>query len=225
MAPLDTAGWAHNGSGEIVNGEPRSPEGDVAYFKHAQELLGGDVWRMRVEGGGGALVGFATEQYNVEKDWETNESSSFVALDDGTTGILSDISHDGQRHWHDGHLEDHIPATKPYDVALRIAKDDNLPQIQFNDDSVWHDFAPEGGTALKVGLWFPFLCLTGDDLLSDHRVDRPRATKSAGMNRRPASNPAPIPADDGAGAAAADGDDCAPLPLTKKARDAEEGSK
>jgi hypothetical protein len=49
MAPLDTAGWAHNGNGEIVNGEPWSPEGDYAYFKHALELQGGDVWRMRVE--------------------------------------------------------------------------------------------------------------------------------------------------------------------------------
>ena len=38
MAPLDTAGWAHSGSGEIVNGQMRSPEGESARFKHAQEL-------------------------------------------------------------------------------------------------------------------------------------------------------------------------------------------
>ena len=148
-----------------------------------------------------------------------------MSLDNGTTDIGSGISRDGQDHFHIDHLEDHIPETKPYDVAVRITKDGNLPQIQFNDDSVWHDFAPEGGTALKAGLWFPYLWLTGDDLLSDHRVDRPRATKSAGMKRKPASNPAPAPAGDGAGAAAADGDDCAPPPQTKKARDAEEGSK
>ena len=109
-------------------------------------------------------------------------------------------------------------------MAVRISKDGNLPQIQFNDDSVWHDFAPEGGAALKAGPWFPYLWLSRDDLLSDHHVDRPRATKSAGMKRKPASNPAPAPAGDGAGAEAADGDDCAPLPQ-KKARDAEEGSK
>ena len=145
-------------------------------------------------------------------------------LYDGSTVIRTGISLDGEDHYHDCHLEDHIPETKPYDVALRITKDGNLPQIQFNDDSVWHDFAPEGGTALKAGPWFPFLELNGDDLLSDHRVDRPRATKSAGMKRKPASNPAPAPAGDGAGAAAADGDDCAPLPQ-KKARDAEEGFK
>jgi hypothetical protein len=147
-----------------------------------------------------------------------------VVLSSGTTLICTDISSDGQRHYHEDHLKDHIPETKLYDVAFRITKDGNLPQIQFNDDSVWHDFAPEGGTALKAGPWFPYLWLRGDDLLSDHRVDRPRATKSAGMKRKPASNAAPAPACDGAGAAAADGDDCAPLPQ-KKARDDTEGSK
>jgi hypothetical protein len=132
-----------------------------------------------------------------------------VCLDDGSTRIGPGISQDGEDHYHDCHLQDHIPETKPYDVAVRITKDGNLPQIQFNDDSVWHDFAPEGGTALKAGPWFPYLYLEGGDLLSNHRVDRPRATKSAGMKRKPASNPAPAPAGDCACAAAADGDDCA----------------
>ena len=161
MAPLDTAGWAHNGSGEIVNGQTRSPEGIDAYFKHAHELQGGDVWRMQVEEGGGALVGFATEQFNVEKNGETDSSTAWVSLDCGTTVIGTDISQDGKDHRHGCHLEDHIPETLPYDVAVRITKDGNLPQIQFNDDSVWHDFAPEGGSALKAGPWFPYLWLTG----------------------------------------------------------------
>jgi hypothetical protein len=178
---------------------------------------------MRAEGGG-ARVGFATEQFNVEKYAETCDSTAWVVLRNGTTAIGSDISHDGQDHYHVNHLGPHIPETKPYDVALRISKDGNLPQIQFNDDSVWHDFAPEGGAALKAGPWFPYLCLYGVGLLSDHRVDRPRATKSAGMKCKPASNPAPASAGDGAGAAAADGDDCAPPPQIKKAQDAEEGS-
>jgi hypothetical protein len=121
-----------------------------------------------------------------------------VWLGNGTTDSFRDISQDGGGHCHTNHLEDHIPETKPYDVALRITKDGNLPQIQFNDDSVWHDFAPEGGTALKAGPWFPFLWLDGDDLLSDHCVDHPRATKSAGMKCKPASDPAPDPAGDGA---------------------------
>ena len=222
MAPLDTAGWAHNGNGEIVNGQMRSPEGRDAFFKHAQELQRGDVWRMRVEGGR-AMVGFATEQYNVEKHGETYKNIAWVWLDTGTTTILSDISQDGEEHFHPDHLEDHIPETKPYDVAVRITKDGNLPQIQFNDDSVWHDFTPDRA-AVKAEPWFPYMCLDGDDLLSDHRVDRPRATKSAGMKRKPAANPAPASAGDGAGAAPADGDSCASLPQ-KKARDAEEGSK
>ena len=127
-------------------------------------------------------------------------------------------------HFHPGHLEDHIPKTLPYDLALRINKDGNMPQLRFNEDGQWHDFAPEGGTALKAGPWFPCLFLGGDNLLSDHRVDRPRATKSAGMKCKPASIPAPAPAGEGAGAAGADGGDSAPLPQ-KKARDAEEGFK
>ena len=41
MAPLDTAGWAHNAEGEIVNGQMRCSEGGEAYFKHSQELRAG----------------------------------------------------------------------------------------------------------------------------------------------------------------------------------------
>ena len=118
MAPLDTAGWAHNGSGEIVNGQTRSPEGIDAFFKHAQELQGGDVWRMRVVEGGDAFVGFVEE--------ETEENTAMVCLNDGTTWINTAISQDGEEHYHQDHLEDHIPETKPYDVALRITKDGNL---------------------------------------------------------------------------------------------------
>jgi hypothetical protein len=116
MAPLDTAGWAHNGSGEIVNGQTRSPEGNNVFFKHAQELQGGDVWRMRVEVGGGAFVGFATEQHNVEKYLETYESTARVSLRCGTTDIYSDISLDGQEHLHGLHLRPHIPEA-PYPFA------------------------------------------------------------------------------------------------------------
>jgi hypothetical protein len=27
----------------------------------------------------------------------------------------------------------------PFDVALRCGKDDNVPQIKFNEDGVWHN--------------------------------------------------------------------------------------
>jgi hypothetical protein len=194
----------------------------LARFKHSRVLQAKDVWRMRVKVGGYARVGFATEKYNAEKHGETYKSTAFVCLDDGTTVIRTDISEDGQQHFHPDHLGPHIPEA-PFDLAVRCEAVSNVPQIQFNNDSVWHDFTTDRAT-LKAGPWLPYLYLDGNDLLSDHRVDRPRATKSAGMKRKPASNAAPAPACDGAGAAAADGDDCAPPPQ-KKARDDAEGSK
>ena len=102
-------------------------------------------------------------------------------------------------HFHPRRLEDHIPETLQLRLALRINKDGNMPQLRFNEDGEWHDFVPEGGTGLKAGPWFPFLELYGDDRLSDHRVDRPRPTKSAAKTK---ASPAGAASDDGAGAAA-----------------------
>ena len=31
------------------------------------------------------------------------------------------------------------PKAMPFDVALRCGKDNNVPQIQFNEDGVWHN--------------------------------------------------------------------------------------
>ena len=70
----------------------------------------------------------------------------------------------------------------PFDLALRCEALSNVPQIQFNDDGVWHDFAGprKPRVALIAGPWFPYLRLMGADIrLIDLRVDRPRATKSA----------------------------------------------
>ena len=101
-----------------------------------------------------------------------------------------------------------------------------MPQIQFNDDSVWHDFAPEGGTALKAGPWFPFLQLYGDVRLSDHCVHRPRPTKSAGKTiKAPAAPAAGASADGGAGAAATEDGESAPPPQKKARHDEGGGSK
>ena len=50
------------------------------FVKHSQELQCGDVWRMRVEAGRNAIVGFATEQCNVETDEEPYESIAWVSL-------------------------------------------------------------------------------------------------------------------------------------------------
>jgi hypothetical protein len=63
-----------------------------------------------------------------------------VDLVDGTTFIRPDISLDGQQHSHLGHLRHHIPEA-PFDLAVRCEAVSNVPQIQFNDDGVWHDFA------------------------------------------------------------------------------------
>ena len=109
----------------------------------------------------------------MEKDGETHKSTAWVNLHSGTTVIQSDISRDGEQHVHLNHLKDYIPKTLPYDLALRITKDGNVPQIQFNDDGVWHDFAPNR-VAVKAGPWFPYLSLFDGDHLSDHCVHRPK---------------------------------------------------
>jgi hypothetical protein len=105
---------------------------------------------------------------------ETHKSTAWVGLANGSTYINSDISEDGEQHSNHGLLKDHIPKTLPYDLALRINKDGNMPQLRFNEDGQWHDFPPEGGTGLKAGPWFPYLVLYTGELVSDHRVNRPR---------------------------------------------------
>ena len=168
--PLVVAGWAHNAEGEIVNGQLRST-GGVACFKHSLELRAEDVWGMRVERGL-AIVGIAAEELNVDSYGETWSSTAYVELANGTTFTRFDISEDGRHHYYESLLKDYIPKTLPYDVALRITKDGSSPQIQFNDDAVWHDFVPEGGAALKAGPWYPYLMAFPGECLSDHRVNR-----------------------------------------------------
>ena len=247
LGGLGPAGWACDEGGGIENGEPQCNEGEededededeeedceVAFFKHSQSLEEGDVWMMKVVAGSecdgsdalfiGAMVGIAAEGYDVERYQETYKSTAIVDLHDGTTVIHSDISKDGEQHVHDSRLRRYIPETHPYDLALRINKDGNMPQLRFNEDGQWHDFAPEGGTGLKAGPWFPYLFLFPDDRLSDHRVNRPRPVKGAGMNKSLA--PSTAPASDGAGAAVGEDDESAP-PAQKKARhDEADGSK
>ena len=118
---------------------------------------------------------------DVERDGETRKSTAFVCLHSGTTFICADISKDGEFHYHEDLLQDLLPKTLPYDLALRISKDGNMPQLRFNEDGEWHDFATEVGTGLKAGPWFPYLLLCTGDRLSDHRVNRPRPVKGAGL--------------------------------------------
>ena len=106
---------------------------------------------------------------------------------------------------------------------MRCEAVSNVPQIQFNDDDVWHDFAPDRA-ALKAGPWFPCLMLgSAATRLSDHSVHRPRAVKSAGkINKAPAAA-ASAAAADGAGAASDEHDESI-APPQKKARHEEGGS-
>ena len=162
---------------------------EYASFKHSQSLEPEDVWMMKVctKVFG---IGVVAEGFDVERHVETEMSTARLDLSNapndmgehGSTCILSDISEDGK--YKSGRIpKDQIPKTLPYDLALRINKDGNMPQLRFNEDGQWHDFAPEGGVGLKAGPWFPFLWLHEAVCLSDHRVDRPRPTKSAGKTK------------------------------------------
>jgi hypothetical protein len=114
----------------------------------------------------------------------------------GCTLIEAEMSLDGERHRHSAlhpfqSLDrEHKVASidMPREVALRIDTDGLVPQVQFNEDGVWYDFAPrpdgEARAALKEGPWFPYLNLHHcSNRLSDIRVDHPRPTKGAGMVR------------------------------------------
>ena len=224
LGALPPAGWARSEEGEIESGEPQCKEGvNHAYFKHSQSLEPEDVLRMKVVARRDACVGIAGEGYDVERDGETYDSIAGVNLYNGTTFIRPDISQDGERHVHHRLLKEYIPKTLPFDLALRINKDGNMPQLRFNEDGQWHDFAPEGGTGLKAGPWSPYLELYKDDCLSDHRVNRPRPVKGAGMNKPLAASAAP--AFDSAGAAAVDADESVSPAQEKSRHDEASGSK
>jgi hypothetical protein len=178
LGGLDPAGWKCDENGEIKNGEPQcKDEKHYAPFVHSQSLEAEDVLRMKVVARGCASVGIAAEGFEIERAEETWDSTAYVLLDEGTTVVCSDISEDGEDHIHEDLLKDYIPKTLPYDLALRINKDGNMPQLRFNEDGEWHDFATEGGTGLKAGPWFPFLNLYPGDRLSDHRVNRPKGSQ------------------------------------------------
>ena len=38
-----------------------------------------------------------------------------------------------------GVVKPYMPKTVPFDLALRCDRDGNVPQVQFNEDGVWHD--------------------------------------------------------------------------------------
>ena len=198
-------GWESSCLGTVVGGEPQcipDTDGYGGLFKHSLALAAGDVWKMKSGGGAGyAIVGFAMQAFDCSS--KTIDNTAGLRLGNGYVVVWSDISLDGEQHVHPNHHLAHIPETETYQLALRIDKDGNVPQVQFNEDGVWHDFAPgrdedededededahdligaeetrPDRVALKEGPWFPYLCLYKDARVTDHRVDRPRARKSA----------------------------------------------
>jgi hypothetical protein len=151
------------------------PRFQRACFKHGQALEAGDVWRMRVEGMGRcALVGIGGQGYEPSRHSGTYDSTCWVDLGDGMARIYAGLSMDGGEHCHQYYR---IPKTAPFDVALRCERESHVPQVQFNEDGKWHDFAlarqGAGRVALKAGPWFPFLKLSEGSCVSSHRVDCP----------------------------------------------------
>jgi hypothetical protein len=97
-------------------------------------------------------------------------------LADGATETRAGISLESDAQSNDDHLADRIPETTPYDLALRCDPDGNMPQVQFNEDGVWHDFAPRdeykrNALPLYSSEWFPYLELDKGDRVSDFRVE------------------------------------------------------
>ena len=177
------SGWKYDDDdGELADGQPRCKGEDYAGFQHSQPLGCQDVVRLRVNVVGDLSIGFAGETYEAQptqrtqRDGPEDEAAAWVDLGDGSTRIYANLSQDGDDHLHDRHLAPCIPEVWPFDVAMRCDAADgsagNVPQIQFNDDGVWHDFAP-GRAALKAGPWFLLLMIEKGDRLAGLRVDRP----------------------------------------------------
>jgi hypothetical protein len=143
-----------------------------ARFKHCHEVNAGDVWSMTVEHGRG-VIGFCGEEYNVHKHKETSSTTVWVHLGSGTTYTNVDMSLDLKTTSQPDFLQDLIPETSPYTVALRCDRDGNVPQIQFQEDGVWHDFAPERA-AVRAGPWYVFMDLYQGDYMHDHIVQKPK---------------------------------------------------
>jgi hypothetical protein len=139
-----------------------------AFFKRSLALSTGHVVRIRVvedsgevyyyydECGESTCVGFAG--HNIA--W----ASTSTAI-----GRHELVVRNEQNHIHLNHLRPHIPKTAPYTLALRVHPDGKMPQIQFNEDGMWHNFVPEDRTALAVGPWFSHLNLLDTQQLDGFR--------------------------------------------------------
>jgi hypothetical protein len=174
---LDGAVLEKNENGNVLQGQQQL---SLKLSLQHLAILDGEVLRMRAEVGQGVWVGYAGKEYDPAMDEKTFQSTAWVSLGCGTTCIYADISLDGQDHFHSSYLQPHLPKTASFNLALRCGQGGNMPQIQFNDDGVWHNFVPQGDVSLKEGPRFPFLQLEEGGSVSGLRLDRPKATKSAG---------------------------------------------
>ena len=92
---------------------------------------------MRYEGGNARVV-FPVDHYDaVPVPHDGTGEGEFMMV----TVIRVLTSHTGQACLP---LGPHFPNTRPHNLPFRIIKGGNVPQFQFNEDSVWHDFAPRG---------------------------------------------------------------------------------
>ena len=147
-------------------------------------------------------------------DEETGGSTAGVNLSNGFTVICSYISLDGEGHYH----QNQLPHARDYTLPAG-GWPSALTQVQFNEDGEWHDFMPDR-VALDAGPWFPYLELDDGGRLVDHRVNRPRARKSAEKQMKQQVPLVSMAAADGAGSV----DNPASSPPQKKAKHAEAGS-
>ena len=174
LVPLDAIGWQHNAEGTVVDGvaQCRCTGSGRCFFKHSQAIGPGDVLKMRVEAGKvrlASIVGLAGKKLDIQRPMETWGRTALVNMRNGTTVIHAGLSSDRQYHGHYCQLQNHVP-TAPFDLALRCDTAGNVPQIQFNEDGVWHHFAPEKRIALKAGPWFLYLELHEGDRVADFRL-------------------------------------------------------
>jgi len=164
--------------------------------KHSRALQPGEVWRMTVVEGGSSTVGLSGEAYDVKRPPRGGDAhQAWMSLDCGTTHIDSDMSQDGETHDAYEHLQRDIPSNtfdedgdvvwgdeepEPFLLALRVDRGSNMPQVQFNDDGMWHSFSTGGpGAALKgAGPWYPYLRLYKRASLNDHSVTCPKPSRS-----------------------------------------------
>ena len=169
---LDIVLWAHDGTGEVLLGGQlkAAPPSTMSYFKHQHALNAGDILKMHVNSVQlAASIGFAGQAYDPSRHADTCRSTSWVSLGNGNAYIMAALGKEGVFRSHVSQLHPYASRGALNDVSLRCDPKGNVPQIQFNEDGVWHDWIKDRA-ALKAGPWFPYLQMYGA-CLSNFRVE------------------------------------------------------